>query len=759
MTPLTSVTVVYGAGLLVGPVFLLPGRVLLVIAGGIAVLLLVASDWHRLLCAVGVLGVVVGQVASRARELDCSVIRSPGRMRVIVRFLERPTTGGIVTGKVLYEPGGCRGTLVINAGSGDIAAGAAVVVVGTLLPNHILRATRIKVLGSPLGGVYAVRDHLQRRIRLLYGKRAGLIEALILARQTGVEPRVKRHFRDAGMAHLLAISGLHVGLIAAWLGFLFRGVGLRRLQPAGSVVCIWLYVALIGFPAAATRAAVFINIYFGARLLERHPGPRDVISTAALSLFIVNPGFALSAGSWLSIAAVWGTVEAFQRFRAASGWQRLILSSIGATLATQPITALTFGTVSPVGILSNLVAIPLAALAIPAVFLGLLTGEIAAAGSGVLLGLIERVALAASSLPGASVHGEPGVGFALPWLGMLWVAYWLALKRPAPARVLATGLLALSIGIWGATALSFRPEGSGHLELYFLDVGQGDAIVIRTPRGRWITVDGGPRAVGVDMGRKVVTPFLRRHRAGDIDLAVISHGDADHLGGVPALIETFSPSTVIEPGQPLGTELYEEFQAAVAAAGASWVPGRAGDSVVLDSVVLRVLHPSARWFRRTTEPNENSLVIRLSYRGFDALLTGDAGIPVESVLTSRIAPVEVLKVGHHGSRTSTSAELLESARPRVAVISVGRNRYGHPSPAVLRRIARHGLDIYRTDQGGTVSIETDGHYFVVRQGVDHSPWERLKCRIMLSLPSSASSSSRNACSRKLPGSSRTYFTT
>ena len=248
------------------------------------------------------------------------------------------------------------------------------------------------------------------------------------------------------------------------------------------------------------------------------------------------------------------------------------------------------------------------------------------------------------------------------------------------------------------------------MTVHFLDVGQGDAAALRTPNGRWIVIDGGPRTPERDAGRRVVVPFLRGQGVGRVAVLVATHGDADHLGGLPAVVEAFDPELVLEPGEPLGRPLYLEFLAGVEASGARWHPARAGDRVEVDGVVLEVLSPDSLWLRLPLDVNEHGVVLRVRYGTVRLLFQADAGLPVESRLVGTVGRVDLLKVGHHGSRSATSDEWLDELEPRTAVISVGRhNNYGHPAPDVLARLARHGVTVFRTDQSGTITFSTDGH--------------------------------------------------
>jgi len=182
----------------------------------------------------------------------------------------------------------------------------------------------------------------------------------------------------------------------------------------------------------------------------------------------------------------------------------------------------------------------------------------------------------------------------------------------------------------------------------------------------------------------------------------------DHLGGIPAVLDRYPSDIVMEPGDLSSDPRYLEFLNLLAARGLRWRPGRPGDHFVLDSVSFTLLHPDTTWSEWGEDLNEDSIVLLLEYRGFQALFTGDAGLRAEPLLLRRLRTVDVLKVGHHGSRTATGDALLERVHPKAAVISVGRNNYGHPAPETLARLRHHGVPVWRTDQDGDITVTTDG---------------------------------------------------
>jgi competence protein ComEC len=649
---------------------------------------------------------------------------------------------------------------------GQVRGGATFVAVGVVRGGGVFRVDHIRTLQSRRAIRFVIREVVRHRIEGLYGDRAPLVEAMILGRRYDVDVDLRATFVSSGLAHLLAISGLHVGIFAGWVTAGARRVfvGSRPWLVGAGVA--WLYVLLLGFPVPATRAAAFISIASIARVRERHPPLEAVLSVAILMLVSMDPTVVESVGAWLSASAVWSTVrvgrmvDRIRRTRLRPLVQ-LLAASVGATIGTAPVTAYAFGSVAPIGVLANLLAVPLATLAVPAVFLSLIAGATVAGGSGLLLAGMEGVAWVAARVPGGHLDGVPGIRFALPWIVLAALAWWCVVRKPRLSVVVRRTAYVFASGLWLTVSLpSLRRVGpAGWLEIHVLDVGQGDAIAVRTPMDRWVLIDGGPRNPSWDAGRSVVLPFLRRHGVDELAAVILSHGDADHLGGLPSVLGTIPTTMALEPGLPLGTGLYLDFQGVIDSTGARWLSARTGDTLVVDSVVFAVVHPQARWSGTGLGPNENSVVVRLSYRDFDALLTGDIGEPAELHLLDAMRPVEVLKVGHHGSRGGTTDAWLARLQPAVAIISVGENnRYGHPAPEVLNRLAQEQIVAFRTDLQGPVTVRTDGRYYDVTGRNRRPIAERLICLLPTSLRSSVSSPNRKSCTPRRPENSRVSYT-
>ena len=683
-------------------------------------------------------GRLSGELARAADATRCTAVLAEGRHQLRVRVLEPVDRHGA---RILVRlvGAGCRGDVPARWPRGvPVVAGAQATVVGTWVPRPafggrpsgtLTIAEVARVLVAP-GTADRLRTRVYLTSRELYGARAGMVDALILGRRGGIDPELQDRFAWSGLVHLLSISGFHVGLITAWVVLAGRLAGLGRSSALvlGASVSVG-YVAFLGWPAPAARAAALAVLAAHCRVRQRHVLADPLLSATCLLVLLVDPWAAIDLGGWLSASALWGAT-AFTRWsdRALGphAFWRTLSSSVGATLATAPITVVFLGSVAPVGVLVNFAAIPLAAVAVPGVLASLVLHPLAAAlarpmaaGAGLSLHLLELAAAAGAAVPFGHTVLEPGdTAAGLIWLGGLGAGLWAIGTGNTPAetgrRLAWLALVLLWVPLGRAAAARVSGDGSRGLALHFLDVGQGDAAAIRTPAGRWILVDGGPASARADAGRRVVVPFLKRQGVRRLAAVVVSHAHADHLGGIPAVLRSVPADLVIDPAAPTGDESYLTFLDQLAAAGTGWHPGRTGECFVLDGVRFTVLHPEPGWRRWGEDVNEDSLVLLVEYGAFQALFAGDAGFPAESAMARRLEAVDVLKVGHHGSRGSTGEDWLARLAPRVAVVSVGRNEYGHPAPATLARLQGRRVEVRRTDRDGTVTVTTDGAGMAVR---------------------------------------------
>jgi competence protein ComEC len=574
-----------------------------------------------------------------------------------------------------------------------------------------------------------LRNWLATTIRRQYGSRAGTVDALVVNRRGAMAPELRERYARAGLVHILSISGFHVGVIVAWVVLAGRLAGAPPARAGLAAAAVaFVYVAFLGWPAPAARAALLAGMAAQCHIRQRHPQVIPLLAVTALIVLLLDPWAVLDAGAWLSVAALAGAIVAVRWSERAVGsgwWTTTLAASVGATLATAPITAALFGMVSLAGVAVNFLAIPLAALAVPGILLSLVA-QLAvpvlaaplAAGTGALLGVLDQVAWWAGGWTAATVVQPAEPRSALPWVALLGVAAWSIAGGTTRWEGARRAGLGLALGVWVLLAVeshaAIRDAGAG-LTLHFLDVGQGDAALLRTPAGHWILIDAGPRTDRADAGRRVVAPFLTRQRAGGLAVAVVSHAHADHLGGVPAVLERIPSAWVLEPAELVADPLYLGFLDQLESDGVRWQAARDGMTFVLDSVRVTVLHPDTAWADWGLDLNEDSVVLLVEYGGFRALFGGDAGLPAEARLAGRVGRVDLLKVGHHGSRSATGEDWLRELAPRVAVISSGAgNRYGHPHPETTARLSRHGVSVWRTDEEGTITVITDGKTMRVR---------------------------------------------
>jgi competence protein ComEC len=696
-------------------------------------------DRRAVWMAAALCGLCAARIAAPSTTCAAAVAGGGPEVTLEGRFLASPVGGSAP----FRAHGMCADVTVVVQGEGPVAeAGVPLRLAGRWRQGRLrpwFQATEIERLEQVederewLWWPVRWRDHLVERLQRLYGERAPLVSALTLARREGLDRELQERFARSGIAHLLAISGFHVGVIAgAVLAALALGGLGARARELSAAAAAWAYVAFIGFPDAACRAALMLALAALSRARGRPPARWAPVGAALLVLVAVDPAKLASAGFQLSFAGVAGLVAwagpltaaigRLSRRRCPRSLATAIAAGLAATLATLPVVAWHFERVSLVGIPATLVATPLVSLALMGSLASLLVdfgspalASFLAGGVSGLLGGLEAVADVSSSWPWASIWTTRSSVVA--GSGGLVLATWLV-RRPrirAPTRrLLMATYVASGVLAW---PLLLTWQGLGSVEILVIDVGQGDAIALRSPRGRWLLVDAGPPVRGADPEAHPTVRALRARGVGRLEAVVLTHPDLDHIGGAPSVLSAFEVGAVYDPALPAPKEDFVAVLDAAASRGVPWRAARAGERIEVDGLVLDVLHPPAG-LAADTESNATSVVLRLTFGDFDALLTGDAYKDVERALVATVGPVEVLKVGHHGSDTSTDSLLLAGTRPEVALISVGRsNRYGHPAPEVLGRLERSGAEVRRTDLEGTVSVVAwpDGRYELTGQ--------------------------------------------
>ena len=546
---------------------------------------------------------------------------------------------------------------------------------------------------APPWSVRIKRESIAAISRALPPASAALLAGLLLGDHTDLPRDVDDAFRRAGVYHVLAVSGFNVGILAASVWALCRLLRLpHRASAATAIVVVIGFALVVGPEPSVLRAVVMAVLVLVATLLDRDASVTNSLALAALAILAVRPGDLFDPGFQLSFVATLGIVVAPLPRGAILG---ALAVSAAAQLAVLPVTLTHFNQLSTIGVVANLGVVPLAGLAtilgLGAVALSFLSEALAAvvfdAVWPILLALRGVVALAAQ-VPGAVVH-LPAPGWIAVGCYVAGLALLLAWRESRRLGVLLPGVVLLAIAVgWAAWPL-VRPA-DGRLRLTILDVGQGDAIVVEIPDGRALLVDcgsGGP--MRLDAGERVVAPFLWNRGVLRLAAMAVTHDDSDHAGGAASVRRLFA--------------IDEEWTAA----SLPLVPRRFG------RVEITPLPSTAATGGR---PNESALVLRIEMGLASFLLASDIGAFRERELVAAGTRLDstVLKVAHHGSRSSTGAAFLRAVGPRFAAISVGaRNPYGHPDAGVVARLAEVGAETYRTDRDGALIFETDGETLTV----------------------------------------------
>ncbi|MGE5595850.1 MAG: DNA internalization-related competence protein ComEC/Rec2 [Hyphomicrobiales bacterium] len=576
----------------------------------------------------------------------------------------------------------------------------------------------------------ALEDAMQRA---LPEPAASLATGITFGRDDTIPDDLYDDFRTTGLAHIVAVSGSNVAIITG-LVFMVSVRFMRRqwaILPAA--VMLAAYLAIAGPSASVVRAGIMAAIFLAGLLLGRQQSSLAALGGAAILMTLVSPSAALDVGFQLSLSATAGLIVLAPWVRFAMEWAlrrvgaapyipdlvvQTVALSLSATLATLPITWVNFGQVSLIGLLTNVVVEPVFAVAFWFSALAALL-EMAWAPAGWAAGIVTYYPLAliiglarlGADIPGAAVH-MPSLSarWALLAYAVAAAAGWPAYRYLAPAeprperpervrhaqRAVLAGAAGLSLmALLPVTLLPLR--GPGDLRVDVLGVGQGDAILLTTPHGHRILVDGGPS--GIELARELgaVLPHWER----GIDRVILSHPQQDHVAGLPELFRRYDVEAAADNGASNDIVAYGLYR--------DEGPRRdilhRGDSWTDDGVHFEVLWPPEGY--TTKELNDTSLVLRVTYEGRSLLLTGDLEAQAQRALMAlEDVDADVLKVPHHGSKSS-AGEFFDAVSPALAVISVGAdNRFGHPAPETLEELAPTPL--YRTDLDGRIRLDIDG---------------------------------------------------
>lgn len=559
---------------------------------------------------------------------------------------------------------------------------------------------------------------------------ASVLDAMLLGDKKELDPEVKKLYQDNGIAHILAISGLHISMLGMALHKLLRKLGISwYLSGAAAGAIMSAYGLMTGFGVSTTRAVIMFLVYLLAGILGR---TYDILSALALSAILIlmgNPRYLTDAGFLLSFSAVLGVAVLAPVIRNICNCKNKLLESFLVSLAIQfttiPIVLFFYFEIPLYGVLLNLVVIPLMSLVLGFGIAGGMAGLIFVPAGIFLvspcyyiLGLYKYLCAAVLNLPLAKIIvGKPDL-----WQMVVYYLLLLAICLIKPQKKSGE----IFKWVWGTALMMFlisRQPGNG-MRITFLDVGQGDGICIQAPGGINCLIDGGSSDVK-QVGSKRIEPFLKSRGIRKIDYLFISHMDADHINGILELLEAYALNLAGEnasgvsirhlvlPKLSKKDEEYLEIEKLAKKNKIMVLYFQKGDRILNGRISFSCLHPSKN--SASEDRNENSMVLQMAYKDFRVFFAGDVEGAGEGEMLNELERADLLKVAHHGSRNSTPDTFLEAVRPRIGILSCGKdNRYGHPHEELVNRLKSAGVAYYSTTDYGALEVSSNGREMDIR---------------------------------------------
>ncbi|MBW2038029.1 MAG: DNA internalization-related competence protein ComEC/Rec2 [Deltaproteobacteria bacterium] len=633
---------------------------------------------------------------------------------------------------------------------------------GVLVTGYVRGGDQVQILSKKGGNPLLRRfDRWREEIEAFLDENTlppgrGLLKALLIGERGEIPKEVREAFIDAGAVHILAISGLHLGIIVTLIFLSAQGLlklservllryDTRKVAALATFPPLLCYILITGFPISTIRAGIVACCFLVAILLDRYRNPLNTLAFAAFLILLISPTSLWDPSFQLSFSSVLGIIllisPLYRRLfpqdpltlltrakegRLKRGIALSLIASFAAIVVTSPVVAFHFHRLSTMGLVSNSIIIPLVGLGllplgllclpfIP-IFpsLGALLAKLAAELSHGGIRAMELI----SSLPFASFYlPSPTAWEMVIFYSFIASLLWLkrsSFRRMAVALILFLVLFDLSY--WG-----LKGYGQKGLQVTFLDVGQGDCALVEFPRGKRMLIDGGGLYGDFDVGEKVVAPFLWEKRILGVDYLVLTHPQPDHYKGLIFVAQHFRVQEFWHNGLLSPAPAYRQLLQVIKEKRIRMVRAEDGFSRSIGGVWVEVLHPPMGWMpggpRKRGWVNNNSVVLKISFGDHSLLFTGDIEKEAEARLlkASKGLRAQLIKVPHHGSKTSSTYYFVKEVFPLYAVISLGfRNPFHFPSRRVVRRYKGFGCRVLRTDLDGAIMATSDGKRLEVR---------------------------------------------
>ena len=578
--------------------------------------------------------------------------------------------------------------------------------------------------------IFSIRKFIDEVIHKTHSKKtAGLLRGLLLADRSEIDSETKLNFINAGVIHILAVSGLHVGYILLFFIVLFGRFNLF-VRSFLIILGLFLFMLITGVPASVFRATLMATIVIIAILTNRSTNILNSISLSAVIILLYeplqlfNPGFQLSYAAVLSIALIYPLIKnEIENLLINNETLKKILLFIGVSLSTQigtmPFTIYYFNKISMIALLSNLVVIPLTALVVALGILTTIIGSIntyLASFLGITNNLFVEIVFKVVNYSGELDFSHIRISNYSLFDGIIFYffisIFIYAFNRftHRALKILFTILITLNIFIFSKIDDKELLK-KGKLNILMIDVDQGDSFLIKFPNQKTALIDAGMANPFIDKGEKVIIPLLDYLGINKIDIGFVSHFDNDHYGGFVSLIENFRIKEVFIP-EPDSSSKSKKF---ISFLERKNVPYKIyhKNKIMFENTAVYILNDTSSSYFNNLSSNDRSGIKKIVYGNTSFLFVGDLEYPGEIFYTikyNKVLDSDVLKVSHHGSKTATSEKFLSLVTPQISLISAGiKNKFGHPSEIVLERLKKFNSKILRTDSSGAILLQSDGN--------------------------------------------------